>query len=552
MIRRLLLLLSILAVLAACGGPVQSSGKAISAYSILGHAATIDQTDKTISLSLPSGTDLTALVATFTTSGSMVEVGGAIQASGVTANDFTSPVSYKVTAEDGTSAAYTVTVSTASGAWYYPKDLSDHISLNTRDCANPETAMDDGGNVIVVWQQYDASGVSQIFMSEYRNGSWTHPSYLTDSISPHSYDAENPHAAMDDNGNAVIVWQQSDGNYTRIYKSEYRGGVWTHPILSAGISPNGEDAFNPRVAMDNNGNALVVWQQSNGSYNQIYKSEYRSGKWTHPSGLGDSICYRYYDAYAPRPAMDDNGNALIVWQQETSTDSHIFKSEYRSSSWTHPASIIDHVSPNGQDADEAQTAMDNNGNAIIVWRQSNGAQPAIFKSEYRAGSWTKPADLNDYISPFKSAAEKPQAAMADNGSAMIVWQQYDDETTPKYQIFKSHYRSATGWAHPTLLSANMSPDGQHAYDPQIAMDNNGNAVISWYQSNGSYNQVYKGEYRNGVWNYPATLAGSIKPDGTNGGNARISMNDAGKAVVVWEQYDSESTPYFQIFKCEYR
>lgn len=87
-----------------------SSNKAITAFSIDGVAGTIDQTAMTISVIIPNVTDVTALVATFTTTGVNVKVGTTVQVSGVTANDFSSPVEYIVTAADDTTATYTVTV----------------------------------------------------------------------------------------------------------------------------------------------------------------------------------------------------------------------------------------------------------------------------------------------------------------------------------------------------------------------------------------------------------------------------------------------------------
>lgn len=76
-------------------------------------ATTIDQTAHTVAVTVPYGTDLTALIATFTTDPfATVTVGSATQASGTTANNFTSPVSYTVTSDNGTANTYTVTVTT--------------------------------------------------------------------------------------------------------------------------------------------------------------------------------------------------------------------------------------------------------------------------------------------------------------------------------------------------------------------------------------------------------------------------------------------------------
>ncbi len=70
----------------------------------------IDESAKTISATASYGTDPTALVASFITTGASVGVGITTQESGITANDFSSPAVYTVTAVDGTTADYTVTL----------------------------------------------------------------------------------------------------------------------------------------------------------------------------------------------------------------------------------------------------------------------------------------------------------------------------------------------------------------------------------------------------------------------------------------------------------
>ncbi|MBA4419110.1 MAG: hypothetical protein C0392_14570, partial [Syntrophus sp. (in: bacteria)] len=84
--------------------------KAITAYSFAGVAGTINEPAKTIAVGMPLGTDVTTLVATFTTTGTQVNVGAAVQTSGVTVNNFTAPVAYIVTAADASTVTYTVTV----------------------------------------------------------------------------------------------------------------------------------------------------------------------------------------------------------------------------------------------------------------------------------------------------------------------------------------------------------------------------------------------------------------------------------------------------------
>jgi hypothetical protein len=63
---------------------------------------------------VPIGSDVSALVATFSTTGASVAVAGTAQVSGVTANNFDRPVIYRVTAANGSTQDYTVTVTQAS------------------------------------------------------------------------------------------------------------------------------------------------------------------------------------------------------------------------------------------------------------------------------------------------------------------------------------------------------------------------------------------------------------------------------------------------------
>lgn len=71
----------------------------------------ITESSKRIDLTVPFGTDVTTLIATFTTSpNSWVRIGAAFQYSGVNANNFTNPVTYQVVAQNGTTQNYTVVV----------------------------------------------------------------------------------------------------------------------------------------------------------------------------------------------------------------------------------------------------------------------------------------------------------------------------------------------------------------------------------------------------------------------------------------------------------
>lgn len=101
------------AILTLKTSAVISTSDEIAAFSFASPAATgvIDQEAHTIALKVPFGTDITSLIPTITLSD-----GATVSPLSGTAEDFTNPVTYTVTAQDGiTSQQYTVTVTVESG-----------------------------------------------------------------------------------------------------------------------------------------------------------------------------------------------------------------------------------------------------------------------------------------------------------------------------------------------------------------------------------------------------------------------------------------------------
>ncbi|HMT02673.1 MAG TPA: hypothetical protein PKD00_05090, partial [Burkholderiales bacterium] len=90
------------------------SSKAITYYSLNGVKGVISGFN--ISVVMPNGTNVSSLVATFNTTGQSVAVNSVTQVSGQTANNFTNPVSYVVTAANGTTATYNVNVTVATNS----------------------------------------------------------------------------------------------------------------------------------------------------------------------------------------------------------------------------------------------------------------------------------------------------------------------------------------------------------------------------------------------------------------------------------------------------
>ncbi len=421
--------------------------------------------------------------------------------------------------------------------WTKPLDLYDTVSIAEGYGSDEySVAMDRNGNAIIVWSQIEFS-THHIYKSEYRGGVWTHPSGFTDHIDPEEGVALAPSVAMDNNGNAIITWVQWDGTAYQIFKSEYRNGIWTHPAgLQDNISLDGITTGYPAVAMSDNGDAVIVWSQRQSNEpltTQIYKSEFRNGVWMHPAGFQDHISLDGLPTSDCRVAMDGSGNTIVAWQQ----DGHIFISEYRGGIWTHPAGPTDYISPDGGEAEKPQIAMSNNGDAIIVWDESNPAEynTHSFKSEYRGGAWKHPNDINDHIHQAGKWSSGAQAAMNDRGEAIIAY--LGNDSNDDRMVFKSEYRNERWW-EPSNLDDYLSLDTIYPFTPQVAMNNQGYAVITWSQPDlTNWYQIFKSELRNGVWTTPSNIDDNLSPDGTSAKGPLAVVSDNNHALIIWLQSD---------------
>lgn len=111
-----------------------NSEKAIVNFSINSIEASINETDKTITLVLPAGTNITSLVPTITVSDNAT-----VSPNSGVAQDFSAPVIYTVTAENTSTVIYTVTV-TATGVALSTEKAITSFSINSINATINETA----------------------------------------------------------------------------------------------------------------------------------------------------------------------------------------------------------------------------------------------------------------------------------------------------------------------------------------------------------------------------------------------------------------------------
>jgi hypothetical protein len=86
-------------------------------------------------------------------------------------------------------------------------------------------------------------------------------------------DAQRPKIAVDGTGNAIAVWYQSDGTRDNIWANRFDAGSGAWGTAQVIETEDGNAQF-PHIAVDGSGNALAVWQQSDGTRINIWANRF--------------------------------------------------------------------------------------------------------------------------------------------------------------------------------------------------------------------------------------------------------------------------------------
>ncbi|MDD1771804.1 MAG: hypothetical protein LUQ09_02680, partial [Methanomassiliicoccales archaeon] len=423
-----------------------------------------------------------------------------------------------IIASSGVIMTVEASVISAAGGW----QAAELLDIASDSTYTPQIAMNDDGDAIVVWNQVDGSNFN-LYAAKYwaSNDTWSDPVLLE----TESGAVDVPQIAMDDDGNAIAVWPQFDGSvYYNLYAAKYWSSNDTWETAKLLESTSG-DAFSSQIAMDDDGNAIVVWSQTDLSNFNLYAAKYWSSNDTWETAkLLESTSG---DVETPQIATDGDGNAIAVWCQGY----NIYAAKYWSSNDTwETATLLETAIYN---AYSQQIAMNDDGDAIAVWRQYDGSADNIYAAKYWSSNDTW--SVRVLLETASDSAYTPQIATDDDGNAVAVWQQKNESV---YSIYAAMYWASNNtWSDPVLLET----ASDSASDPQIVTDDDGNAIAVWCQG---YN-IYAANYwsSNDIW-VTATLLESLSGHASY---PQIAMDDDGDAIAVWLQDESPDSVYAAVY-----
>ncbi len=309
---------------------------------------------------------------------------------------------------------------------------------NTGDARKPQVASDGAGNAFAVWEQWDGTRYN-IWGNRYGGGwSWGTAALIETNNGGSAFNAQVASGAA---GNAVAVWQHHDGTRYNIWANQYTPATGWGTAGAIETDNNG-DATDPQVAVDPNGNAVAVWQQSDGTRYNIWANRYVMG-----AGWGNASLIETDNgspAERAQVAVDISGSATAVWQQFDGTRRNVWANRYVVGTGWGTAALIE--SDNAGPAVEPELAVDAAGNAVAVWQQSDGTRYNLIANRYVVGvGWGTAAAIETDNSGDAKFAE---ISVDARGNAVVCWSQNDGS---RDNAWANRYLVGAGWGTAAMV-----------------------------------------------------------------------------------------------------
>ena len=393
----------------------------------------------------------------------------------------------------------------------------------------PALAVDDAGNVYVVWtdDRHDSGDI--YFAYRPAGGNFESNVKINDDVG--SSWQRQPDIAVDGNGKVYAVWCDDRLGDADIYFSHWQiGSPWSINVrLNDDTGDSGQ--YDPALAVDSVGNAHAAWIDRRVSNTDSVYFSYRpaGGTWVPTVLVNDDTVATY--RYSPDIAVDNSGNAYALWRDDRSGNSDIYFA-YRPAEglWETDAKVNDDVGSDGQY--DPALVVDGSGNAYAAWTDYREGDGNIYFSDRpTGGAWGANARVNDDV----GAASQHSSALA-LGTTGALHGAWVDTRNANYatDIYGASYVAATGWSVGTKINDDVSGAAEQE-EPDLIADAQGNAYALWRDyRNGNWDIYFAYRSAEGAWstnvrvNDDSGTSTQSSPD--------LAIDDQGNAYAIWHDF----------------
>ena len=178
-------------------------------------------------------------------------------------------------------------------------------------CEHPSIAVDGQGNAYAIWKDRRNAGDDIFFSYRPAGGNWGANTRVNEDVAASRYD---PIIAVDPQGNAHAVWQETRYPDSYIHSS-YRpfGGNWG-PGVKVVQGNDTSSHSDPLVVADGAGRAIVVWVEIGPGYRWDIVTAARTGgeAWETLTRINRDSGQSY--KYMPALAVNPSGQMVASWE----------------------------------------------------------------------------------------------------------------------------------------------------------------------------------------------------------------------------------------------
>jgi hypothetical protein len=313
---------------------------------------------------------------------------------------------------DGKNLVAEASVRGPGGAW----SAAVTLSPSGRDALAPQVAVDARGDAAVVWASLGLGG--WMVQAAYRpaGGDWQ----LGGVLAPPAQGTAAPDVAFDAAGNAVAVWAGTEGKDWHVQAS-YRPTTGTWGPTATLSARDASGSLEPRAVVERNGDVLAVWSRTT-STTALVEAATRTaatGTWGKPRRLSPAG----QSALDPKAAVDARGYGVVVWTASTPGGLDVGAvTRLPGKNWARPTTITGSAAGSLSPA----VALDERGDALVVWSHATATGARIQASYLPAGTaaWSPARSISD----AGADAITPQVALDANGDGAVAWARFDGAT----------------------------------------------------------------------------------------------------------------------------
>lgn len=369
--------------------------------------------------------------------------------------------------------------------------VNDDVDTATQ--FSPDIAVDAAGNTYAVWRD-ERNGDSDIYFA-YRptGGAWGPNVRVNDDVGTAWQGF--PALAVDDAGNAYVIWQDERNGDPDIYFA-YRpsGGTWG-PNVRVNDDTGVTRQEYPDIAVDGAGNAYAIWDDWRNSLLADIYFAYRpaGGDWRPNVLVGDDT--RGAEQKHPAIAVDRLGNAYVVWHDYRDAHWDIYFA-YRPAGGHWGSNVRVNDDTDMADQFYPDIGVDDAGNAYAVWIDKRANSRCNVPCEFdiyfayrpAGGQWGTDVRVND-IALAAGSWSYPAIAVNGDGNAYAVWADWrnhtPDDSWSNPDIYFAYRPAGGNWRSNIRMNDDTGTARQGT--PGIAVDGAGNAYIAWEDNrNGDY------------------------------------------------------------------